>query len=778
MKEEKVYNIGVLIGNAHTSHPTELSQGICQGAREYNCNLLFFLGTQSSVFSQDIYGYKMGEDYDYQFNVIYDYALLGNLDALIISYGTLCIFYENQDRNDFFRKFQDIPCIVLEERGLENDGNYIISGNFDGMSAIMEHLVADHGYEKIVYVSGPKNNTDATERREAYLSVMNKYNLPVDDSMIEYGDYSEFVEEQVERLLDKHPDAEAVVCANDEMALATYKVCAKRGIVVGRDLAVTGYDDFSKAQTMEPPLTTAEQNGYDMGYSALVQAINLCKGSDKIQIRQPAKLIKRCSCGCINSKKAKKEKFKTKEEAYYYAESKIEELTEQCTLHQGNKKLTEHVRSNVKNLVLYIMNYFLFSGTERNLEYDKKGAIDILNNIISGPYQDFVSSLTLIHMMEEFLRDLADCAGDDVKKMNVLELNTSIQNNIYYRFCLSKDEEYTFYKRKSLMEPLFERSVLECINDEKEVYYQAALQLLKRNIPRAYIYIFDQPITHRKGAEWNLPARMYLASCCEEEKVIGFPQNERPVVNMQTGFCDYLPKEKGHTMLSFILFSEEKQYGLLMCESSYEEIPALYVTSLQIGNIMRFLEMSKKEKKIQKELAAKMKIIEEKNEVLNFISEYDQLTGILNRRGFGENALRLNKRNMNKKGYFIFADLDHLKEINDCFGHSEGDYAISKAALLLKDSLGAEGAAGRLGGDEFVAMIISDETGFVDNYKRHMKEEMEKLNASSGKPYYVECSLGVIEFVCSDSFELSHMLKEADNALYEAKRERRASIKK
>lgn len=778
MKEEKIYNIGVLIGNAHTSHPTELIQGISQGAKEYNCNLLFFLGTQSSVFSQDIYGYKMGEDYDYQFNVIYDYALLGNLDALIISYGTLCIFYENQDRDAFFRRFQSIPCIVLEERGLENDGNYIISGNFAGMSAIMEHLVADHGYRKILHLSGPKNNTDATERREAYLSIMEKYNLPVDDSMIAYGDYSEFVEDKVEKLLDANPDAEAIACANDEMALAAYKVCAKRGIVIGRELAITGYDDFARAQTMEPPLTTAEQNGYDMGYSALVQAINLCQGSEKIQIRQPAKLVKRCSCGCVNTKRAKIENFKTKEEAYFYAESKIEELTEQCMLHQGNKKLTEDVRSNVRSLVLYIMNYFLFSGTERNLEYDKRGALTILNSIIGGKYQDFVSSLTLIHMMEVFLKDLADCAGDDVKRMNILELNTAIQSNIYYRFSLKKDQEYTFYKRKSLMEPLFERSVLECINDEREVYYQAALQLQKRNIPSAYIYIFDQPITYQKGEEWKLPPRMYLASYCEEENVVAFSMNKRPVVNMQTGFCDYLPKDEGHTILSFILFSEDKQYGLLMCGSSYEEIPALYVTSLQIGNIMRFLEMSKKEKKIQKELAAKMKIIEEKNEVLNFISEYDQLTGILNRRGFGENALRLNKRNMNKRAYFIFADLDHLKEINDCFGHNEGDYAISKAALLLKDSLGMEGVAGRLGGDEFVAMIVSDEKNFAHTYKKRMKQEMQKLNENSGKPYYVECSLGVIEFVCSDSFELSHMLKEADNALYAAKKERRTSIKK
>lgn len=778
MKEEKVYNIGVLIGNAHTAHPKELIQGICQGAKEYTCNLLFFLGTQSSVFSQDIYGYKMGEDYDYQFNVIYDYALLGNLDALIISYGTLCIFLENQDRDEFFRRFQKFPCIVLEEKGLGDDGNYIISGNYSGMTDIMEHLISDHGYRNIVYLSGPKNNTDAFERRRAYLDVMKKHQIPVVDTMVEYGDYSEFVEAQVEKLLDSNPKTEAIVCANDEMALAAYKVCGKRGMVVGRDIAITGYDDFSKAQTMEPPLTTAEQNGYDMGYRALMEAINLCRGGGKIQIRQPAKLKKRCSCGCEFKNPAEKIDFQNKEEAYYYAEKKIEELTKSCILHPENGRLTEYVRGHAKNLVLYVMNYFLFSGAVRNLEYDKKGAIGILNMIINGPYKDFIAPFALLNAIDAFLKELSEYAEDITKKINVLELNTAIQNSIYYRFCQRKEDEYVLFKRKSLMEPLFERSILECIDDEKEVYYQTALQLHKRNVPRAYLYVFDQPVVHRREDEWKLPARMYLAAYCEENNAVSFVQSERPVVDTEKGFCDYLPKEEGHILLSFILYSEEKQYGLLMCESEYQEIPSLYVTSLQIGNIMRFLEMNKKERKIQKELAAKVKIIEEKNEVLNFISEYDQLTGILNRRGFGENALRLNKRNKDKKAYFIFADLDHLKEINDCFGHSEGDYAISKAALLLKDSLGPEGVAGRLGGDEFVAMIVSDEYDFVKHYRQRMKQAMEDLNNGSGKSYYVEFSIGMIEFTCSDNFELSHMLKEADAALYNAKRERRLSIKK
>ena len=61
----------------------------------------------------------------------------------------------------------------------------------------------------------------------------------------------------------------------------------------------------------------------------------------------------------------------------------------------------------------------------------------------------------------------------------------------------------------------------------------------------------------------------------------------------------------------------------------------------------------------------------------------------------------------------LFADLDHLKEINDCFGHTEGDFAIRKASSILNDELGGEHLLGRVGGDEFVALIMTNSGEFA-----------------------------------------------------------------
>jgi DNA-binding LacI/PurR family transcriptional regulator len=96
---------------------------------------------------------------------------------------------------------------------------------------------------------------------------------------------------------------EAIVSANDEMTISIYDVCRSRGLVPGRDIAVTGYDDVEFAQRMDPPLTTANQDGLDMGYRALKCAVSLCK--------DPSNPIKMKDLNNRLSAKPKEEPYKT-----------------------------------------------------------------------------------------------------------------------------------------------------------------------------------------------------------------------------------------------------------------------------------------------------------------------------------------------------------------------------------------------------------------------------------------------------------------------------------
>ena len=90
-----------------------------------------------------------------------------------------------------------------------------------------------------------------------------------DDPDIPYliaGNYSELVTEQVEYILDHNPELEAIAFANDNMAKAGYRVCAARDLLVGHDIAITGFDDIDHAKTMEPPLTSVSHSSFQFSY--------------------------------------------------------------------------------------------------------------------------------------------------------------------------------------------------------------------------------------------------------------------------------------------------------------------------------------------------------------------------------------------------------------------------------------------------------------------------------------------------------------------------------
>ena len=298
MKEHKRYNIGILIGGVHTYFPKEHILGIAEAAEELDVNVCFFLGTQTKDFFEDMLGGTHKNSFDYQFNTIHDYSLIGGLDGLIINYGTLGLQLKNESAEQFALKFNSIPTVFLTEIVHEPNCHSLICDNKQGIRLVMAHLIEEHHCSNILFVSGPAQNTDAKERKATYFEMMERYHLPVSDKMIAQGDYSEFVDRQVNQLLDDNPNAEAIVFANDEMAFAGYRVCEKRGLKVGKDILITGFDDCERASGMDPALTTVVQDGVLMGRMAVYDLIYKLDGKDALSRRVPVFLCIRESCGC------------------------------------------------------------------------------------------------------------------------------------------------------------------------------------------------------------------------------------------------------------------------------------------------------------------------------------------------------------------------------------------------------------------------------------------------------------------------------------------------
>lgn len=136
------------------------------------------------------------------------------------------------------------------------------------------------------------------------------------------------------------------------------------------------------------------------------------------------------------------------------------------------------------------------------------------------------------------------------------------------------------------------------------------------------------------------------------------------------------------------------------------------------------------------------------------------------------------RENKGKEATLIYGDLDHLKEINDTYGHIEGDYAIRNAARILKDTIGENSIVARIGGDEFVAIVLQAGDLYGKKIVDAVRSSYEELNQKSDKPYYIEMSVGVDCFHCSENISLVSILNQADQVLYEAKKKRRDTIRK
>jgi len=158
------------------------------------------------------------------------------------------------------------------------------------------------------------------------------------------------------------------------------------------------------------------------------------------------------------------------------------------------------------------------------------------------------------------------------------------------------------------------------------------------------------------------------------------------------------------------------------------------------------------------------------NVILNKISKSDELTGVYNRRGFMENVVDSIKKNCGKRAAIIYADMDKLKQINDIFGHDEGDYAIKKAAEILGLCMRTNDIIARFGGDEFAAFALIHENDFSTILYNRIEDACTDVNNSSDKPYNINISVGVCEFICSSDADLTTIMNEADKHLYENKR--------
>ena len=153
----------------------------------------------------------------------------------------------------------------------------------------------------------------------------------------------------------------------------------------------------------------------------------------------------------------------------------------------------------------------------------------------------------------------------------------------------------------------------------------------------------------------------------------------------------------------------------------------------------------------------------------------DHLTGLLNRQGFellANQSLRVCQR-MKRPASLLFFDMDRFKQINDQFGHEEGDRALKTFAGLLTKSFRGSDLIARLGGDEFVVLLIDSPAEGLSEALNRFRQRLAEEGGHDGPPYELRCSIGHSEYDPASEPALAVLMADADRQMYEDKAARR-----
>ncbi|HEX3045871.1 MAG TPA: HD domain-containing phosphohydrolase [Bacillota bacterium] len=291
-KPKKSYpTIGLLVDWLHNQYKLDFLNGAGDYARENNLNLLCFEG--GCIGSN--------REYEAQRTVLFDLVDPENVDGLIIMSACIGHFTNYEAIRDFCNQYHPLPVVSI---GMEFENiPSILTDNKVGFRDLLNHLITEHGFSRLAYISGPPENQDALERYAIYLEALQEHHLIYDSTLMVQGDFTPQAGiDAVKTLLDyRKAQFEVIVAASDDMALGALDELNRRGVKVPEDVSVVGFDDLAIGSFSSPPLTTVKQPFYDQGRRAAEIVWNMIQGREvPLKVKFPTKLVLRDSCGCFS----------------------------------------------------------------------------------------------------------------------------------------------------------------------------------------------------------------------------------------------------------------------------------------------------------------------------------------------------------------------------------------------------------------------------------------------------------------------------------------------
>lgn len=194
------------------------------------------------------------------------------------------------------------PVIVVDKE--VDDFDYILIDHYTPIVKIMNHLIDDHGYKDIAFLGGKEGHPHSIQRFYAYLDTMKEHHLEIKKERIYHGNYwydsgNAFAKKLLE---DRDNLPEAVMCANEYMAIGLASTLTENGLKIPGDIALAAYDSTEEGVTAPVPLTSADIPASECGKLCFAKIHAAISNEEYVEPAINSHIIIGGSCGCKNFK--------------------------------------------------------------------------------------------------------------------------------------------------------------------------------------------------------------------------------------------------------------------------------------------------------------------------------------------------------------------------------------------------------------------------------------------------------------------------------------------
>ena len=306
-------------------------------------------------------------------------------------------------------------------------------------------------------------------------------------------------------------------------------------------------------------------------------------------------------------------------------------------------------------------------------------------------------------------------------------------------------------------------------NTLKQIFYNLRYIIRQCDMNSIYINFFREIKFLEADEDIELPDEMELYMLSSEKTGVDLFKPEISFNPKKKLFAARGSKKASGIYLFQPIFAGEKNYGFVICGINGVKFADYNVyLKIFVNSLARAFDYTG-------QLIERQNLANELSD-LTIQSRTDELTGILNRRGFmeiGQSCLDMILET-DGCGVVFFADMDGLKKINDSYGHNIGDLAIKTQAEVLTEIFGKDSIVGRLSGDEFGAIIPGMQLSSVKRIRLKLDLLNEKISAKNKLPFVISTSLGHVDL--QNSSKLKDLLAVADESLYEEKRKKHGEL--